>query len=200
MKADRIIVLDAGRIVGSGHPHRAARDQRDLPRDRLLPALRSGGRGMSGRPGGGAPSRSGPAAVACGWVPGGRPPMRRGDGRTGRNDGRDAAEKSKNFKVAFGRLLARLRPEAPLIVLVFILAIVSVTFAVIGPKILGNATNVIFQGAIRQGAAGRRHPGPGRGRPARLGQRPARRHARRDDPDPGRRASTSGPWPGSCSS
>jgi len=58
------------------------------------------------------------------------------------------AEKSKNFKVAFGRLLARLRPEAPLIVLVFVLAIISVSFAVIGPKILGNATNIIFQGAI----------------------------------------------------
>jgi ATP-binding cassette subfamily B protein len=58
------------------------------------------------------------------------------------------AEKSKNFKVAFGRLLARLRPEAPLIALVFVLAIISVTFAVVGPKILGNATNVIFQGAI----------------------------------------------------
>jgi ATP-binding cassette subfamily B multidrug efflux pump len=29
-----------------------------------------------------------------------------------------------------------------------VLAIVSVTFAVVGPKILGNATNIIFQGAI----------------------------------------------------
>jgi len=58
------------------------------------------------------------------------------------------AEKSKNFRASFGRLLGRLRPEAPLIVLVFLLAIVSVTFAVIGPKILGNATNAIFQGVI----------------------------------------------------
>jgi len=95
---------------------------------------------MSGRPGGGAPS--GPA-----MGPGGRPPMRRGMGPGGMMGGMPA-EKSKNFKVAFGRLLARLRPEAPLIALVFVLAIISVTFAVIGPKILGNATNVIFQGAI----------------------------------------------------
>jgi ATP-binding cassette subfamily B protein len=73
--------------------------------------------------------------------------MRRGMGPGGMMGGMPA-EKSKNFKVAFGRLLARLRPEAPLIVLVFILAIISVTFAVVGPKILGNATNVIFQGAI----------------------------------------------------
>ena len=57
-------------------------------------------------------------------------------------------EKSKNFRVSFSRLMARLRPEAHLIIVVFLLAIVSVTFAVIGPKILGNATNAIFQGVI----------------------------------------------------
>ncbi|MGZ8528814.1 MAG: ABC transporter ATP-binding protein [Candidatus Limnocylindrales bacterium] len=60
------------------------------------------------------------------------------------------AEKSKDFRGAFGRLLRRLRPEAPLIAIVFVLAIVSVAFAVVGPKILGNATNVIFQGVISQ--------------------------------------------------
>ena len=79
--------------------------------------------------------------------PGGGPPMRRGMGPGGMMGGMPA-EKSKNFRVSFERLLGRLRPEAPLIVLVFLLAIVSVTFAVIGPKILGNATNAIFQGVI----------------------------------------------------
>jgi ATP-binding cassette subfamily B protein len=59
-----------------------------------------------------------------------------------------SAEKSKNFRASFQRLLARLRPETTLIVVVFLLAIVSVTFAVIGPKILGNATNAIFQGVV----------------------------------------------------
>ena len=58
------------------------------------------------------------------------------------------AEKSKDFRGSFGRLLARLRPEAPRIIVVFLLAIVSVSFAVIGPRILGNATNAIFQGVI----------------------------------------------------
>jgi ATP-binding cassette subfamily B protein len=58
------------------------------------------------------------------------------------------AEKSKDFRGAFSRLLRRLRPEAPLIVVVFVLAIVSVAFAVVGPKILGNATDVIFQGVV----------------------------------------------------
>ena len=65
------------------------------------------------------------------------------------------AEKSKDFRGAFGRLLGRLRPEAPLIAIVFVLAVVSVAFAVLGPKILGNATNVIFQGVI----SGRMPPG-----------------------------------------
>ena len=91
---------------------------------------------MSGRPGSGPP-----------MGPGGRPPMRRG-GMGGGMMGGMPVEKSKNFRVAFGRLLRRLRPESHLIILVFLLAIVSVTFAVIGPKILGNATNAIFQGVI----------------------------------------------------
>ena len=80
--------------------------------------------------------------------PGGGPPMRRGGMGPGGMMGGMPAEKSKNFRASFGRLLGRLRPEAPLIVLVFLLAIVSVTFAVIAPKILGNATNAIFQGVI----------------------------------------------------
>ena len=91
---------------------------------------------MSGRPGGGPP-----------MGPGGRPPMRRG-GMGGGMMGGMPVEKSKNFRAAFGRLLRRLRPESHLIILVFLLAIVSVTFAVVGPKILGNATNAIFQGVI----------------------------------------------------
>ena len=107
---------------------------------------------MSGRPGtpsgGSAPGGSATPAGGMGG-PGGRPPMRRGPmGGPGGMMGGMPAEKSKNFRVAFGRLLARLRPEAPLIILVFLLAIVSVTFAVLGPKILGNATNIIFEGAI----------------------------------------------------
>jgi ATP-binding cassette subfamily B protein len=58
------------------------------------------------------------------------------------------AAKARNFRQSFGRLIGRLRPEAPLIALVIVLAVVSVSFAVIGPKILGNATNDIFQGLI----------------------------------------------------
>ncbi|MDP9269853.1 MAG: ABC transporter ATP-binding protein/permease [Chloroflexota bacterium] len=56
--------------------------------------------------------------------------------------------KAQNFRASFRRLLERLQPEAPLVALVFGFAIVSVLFAILGPKILGNATNDIFQGVI----------------------------------------------------
>ena len=46
------------------------------------------------------------------------------------------------------QLLGRLRPELPRIVVVAILGIGSVAFSVIGPKIIGNATNIIFNGVV----------------------------------------------------
>ena len=59
-------------------------------------------------------------------------------------------QKPANFRGSFRRLLGRLAPERALVALVIVLAIVSVAFAVIGPKILGNATNDIFNGVISQ--------------------------------------------------
>ncbi|HEY7130624.1 MAG TPA: ABC transporter ATP-binding protein [Candidatus Limnocylindrales bacterium] len=56
--------------------------------------------------------------------------------------------KTKDFRGSLFRLFAFLRPEAPRIALVFVFAVISVFFAVIGPKILSNAINVIFEGAI----------------------------------------------------
>ncbi len=58
------------------------------------------------------------------------------------------AEKAKNLKGSFRRLAGTLRPEAPRIGLVIALAILSVTCAVIGPKILGNATDILFNGVV----------------------------------------------------
>ncbi len=117
--------------------------------------LRPGGNGTSGNGTGGngtgAP-RPGGAVPGAGSAPGGpmrpgvRPGMRRGPGMMGM--GGMPAEKPKNFRDSFRRLLNRLRPELPLISIVIVLAVVSVSFAVIGPKILGNATNDIFQGVI----------------------------------------------------
>src|SRR5205823_13909908 len=46
------------------------------------------------------------------------------------------------------QLLARLRPEWTTIAIVAIFGSLSVAFSVIGPKIIGNATNVIFDGII----------------------------------------------------
>ena len=55
-------------------------------------------------------------------------------------------ERSKDFKTATRRLLARLRPEAVRVVAVLIFAFASVTLLVIGPRVLGHATNVIVDG------------------------------------------------------
>jgi len=59
-------------------------------------------------------------------------------------------QKPTNFRVSFRRLIERLAPERTLVAIVIVLAVVSVAFAVIGPKILGNATNDIFNGVISQ--------------------------------------------------
>jgi ATP-binding cassette subfamily B protein len=58
------------------------------------------------------------------------------------------AEKAMQFGPSAKRLLRRLRPERVLTILVLALAMVGVTLSVIGPKILGNATNIIFAGVI----------------------------------------------------
>ncbi|MBF9070318.1 ABC transporter ATP-binding protein [Streptacidiphilus sp. NEAU-YB345] len=66
----------------------------------------------------------------------------------GRFMGAQPGEKSMDFKVSGKRLLGRLRPERPLILGVLALATVSVTLQVIGPKVLGHATDLIFGGYI----------------------------------------------------
>lgn len=58
------------------------------------------------------------------------------------------AEKAMDFSGSVKRIVGMLRPERLKVTLVLILALVSVTLAVLGPKLLGNATNVIFDGAI----------------------------------------------------
>src|SRR3982074_1922990 len=57
-------------------------------------------------------------------------------------------EKSKDFRGTFQLLVGRLRPERLTIAIVAVLATASVVFSVIGPKLIGNATNVIFEGVI----------------------------------------------------
>jgi ATP-binding cassette subfamily B multidrug efflux pump len=81
-----------------------------------------------------------------------RPPMGRPGARMGGGGwmgmGGPPAGKTKDFGKTLRRLVGRLRPEAMWIAIVAVLASSSVAFAVVGPKILGNATNVIFNGIV----------------------------------------------------
>jgi ATP-binding cassette subfamily B multidrug efflux pump len=82
---------------------------------------------MAGRPGG----------------PGGH----RGPGMMGMGMGLPPA-KPKDLRGALRRLAGTLRPEAPRIGTVLVLAIVSVIGQVVGPKILGNAVTTILEGVF----------------------------------------------------
>jgi len=55
-------------------------------------------------------------------------------------------ERSKDFKTTTRRLAARLRPARAGLVAVVVLAVTSVTLFVVGPKILGHATDIIIDG------------------------------------------------------
>jgi ATP-binding cassette subfamily B protein len=57
-------------------------------------------------------------------------------------------ERTKDFSGTLRRLLGRLRPERVKLVISLVLGAVSVAFMVTGPKILGNATNVLFNGVV----------------------------------------------------
>jgi ATP-binding cassette subfamily B multidrug efflux pump len=59
-----------------------------------------------------------------------------------------SAGKTKDFKGTLRRLLQRLRPSLPQIILATILTALSVTLLVIGPRLLGNATNIVFEGVF----------------------------------------------------
>ncbi|MBT2519417.1 ABC transporter ATP-binding protein [Arthrobacter sp. ISL-28] len=58
------------------------------------------------------------------------------------------AEKPMNFLPSAKRLLATLRPERLWLVLVLVLSVVGVAFSVIGPRLLGEGTNLIFGGVV----------------------------------------------------
>jgi len=58
------------------------------------------------------------------------------------------AGKTKNVGQTLRRLLGRLRPELHLLGLVAVFGSISVGFSVVGPKIIGNATNIVFNGIV----------------------------------------------------
>jgi len=83
-------------------------------------------------------------------------PARQGGGPGGgHGHGAAPTQKSMDFVGSSKRLLKVLRPERLKLVLILILTVISVGLTVLGPKILGNATNLIFEGVIgRQLPAG----------------------------------------------
>jgi ATP-binding cassette subfamily B multidrug efflux pump len=65
------------------------------------------------------------------------------------------AEKAMNFGPSAKRLLGKLRPERAWLMLVLATAVASVALQVIGPRLLGEGTNLIFSGVVsRQLPAG----------------------------------------------
>ena len=84
------------------------------------------------------------------------PPRQRGPGGGGPAGAlARPTEKAKDFRGTLKRIVGMLRPERARIVVVLLLAVVSVTLAVLGPKILGNAMNILYEGvASKQLPAG----------------------------------------------
>jgi len=65
------------------------------------------------------------------------------------------AEKSKNFAQSAKRLTRLISDESMLVIVIFLMAVASVALVVSGPRILGHATDIVFQGLFnREGAKG----------------------------------------------
>jgi len=60
------------------------------------------------------------------------------------------AEKAKDFKGTFRRLVSYLKPRWKKLTAVFVVAILSTVFAIVGPKIMGMAITELFEGAYGQ--------------------------------------------------
>lgn len=58
------------------------------------------------------------------------------------------AEKAKDFKGSLARLAGHLKPYQRQLALVVVLAVISVVLGMAGPRILGQATNILFEGVM----------------------------------------------------
>lgn len=81
--------------------------------------------------------RQGPSFGGPGRGPGGGPP---GMGMP--------VQKAKDFKGTLKRLIQYLKPHRVKLIAVFVAAIISTVFAIVSPKILGNATTKLFEGIM----------------------------------------------------
>ncbi|GAA3115376.1 ATP-binding cassette subfamily B protein [Kribbella aluminosa] len=108
----------------------------ERPQDQIANGQAPNGQASNGQ----APEGGGPATVKATE----RPTSGRAFGPPGGIPG----DKSMNFLPSAKRLLGRLRPHRVQVAGVVLLAIFSVGLSVLGPKILGRATDIIFAGAI----------------------------------------------------
>ncbi|HPG86898.1 MAG TPA: ABC transporter ATP-binding protein, partial [Spirochaetales bacterium] len=76
--------------------------------------------------------------------PGGRGPGGHGPGGFGM-----PGEKAKDFKGTTRRLVSYLRPHLPAILFALVMAVLSTVFSIAGPKILGQAITLLFEGVAR---------------------------------------------------
>ena len=84
--------------------------------------------------------------------PGGPPPgggpFRRGPMGGGPGPMMMSSEKARDFKKTMKTLLQYLKPYRYAIILTMILSIAGMVFSIIGPKLMGDATTVLFNGAV----------------------------------------------------
>ncbi|GEA81057.1 ABC transporter ATP-binding protein [Cellulomonas uda] len=93
-----------------------------------------------------APSSAPAAAAAAPARPAG--PRRPGPGHGPMGAMGMPGEKSMDFRASGRRFLRDLRPERVRLVAVVVLGVASVVLAVVGPKLLGTATDVLFEGVV----------------------------------------------------
>ncbi|MEN9620540.1 MAG: hypothetical protein RL499_733, partial [Actinomycetota bacterium] len=71
-------------------------------------------------------------------------------------------EKAMTFGPSAKRLIGRLAPERSLVITVILLGVISVLLSVVGPALLGMATNIIVDGVFGNGdGAGQAGAGAG---------------------------------------
>ena len=92
-----------------------------------------------------AESTSRPQGAPAPGPSGPRGPMGRGGPR-----GMMPGEKAKDFKGTMRKLIDYLGKYLPAIVVVMLFAVAAQIFSIVGPKILGNATTLLFEGVIAQ--------------------------------------------------
>jgi len=86
------------------------------------------------------------SAANRGPMPGGRGPVGRG-GPMGMMRG---GEKARDFKGTMSKLIKYLSVYKVSIIIVFVFAVASTVFSILGPKILGKATTKLFEGVMSQ--------------------------------------------------